>query len=345
MRPQTTPRSLLTAALTGLLLVAAPAARAATRASDPADAARLGRGINALGFDPLWSDPKKARFGLRHLRAIRAADFSTVRVNLFTFPHLDAENRLDPNWLLTLDSVVQAGVAEGLNLVLEVQDMKACAEDVDGCRPKLLAVWRQLAERYRGASHQVLFEPLNEPNGALDAVWNDRLAEILAAIRETNPTRDVVVDAVGWANVANLPKLQLPAGDRHLIASFHYYDPHTFTHQGAPWEPATRDLSGVRWGSAADRARVRADFAAAKAWSRANRRPVFVGEFGVYERADMASRTAYLAAVAREAERQGFPWADWQFDSDFAAWDHAREAWIAPVLQALIPPAPRLRRR
>ena len=39
---------------------------------------------------------------------------------------------------------------------------------------------------------------------------------------------------------------------------------------------------------------------------------------------------------AREAERNGFGWGYWQFDSDFVAWDMSRDAWFEPVRKALI---------
>ena len=44
------------------------------------------------------------------------------------------------------------------------------------------------------------------------------------------------------------------------------------------------------------------------------------------------------SAVARGAEARGFSWAYWQFDPDFTAYDFAKEAWVEPILHALIPP-------
>ena len=329
------------AAALAAVLAAAPLAAPAFAAPGALDAAAqaraLGRGVNALGFDPLWDDLAKAKFQRRHFHALRQTGFSTVRVNLFTFRHLDAQGRLDPAFLKGLDWVVANGTAEGLNLVLEVQDMKACADDPAACRPKLLAVWTAIAEHLRDAPASVLFEPLNEPNTALDPLWNDRVAELIAAIRRTNPTRNLVVDSADWASLDTLELLRLPASDRHLIASVHYYEPRAFTHQGAPWETGTKGLAGVTWRTAVDRPRVRADLDKVRAWSLAQRRPVFLGEFGAYDSGDTASRARYFDAVAREAEARGLSWAYWQFDHDFVLWDWSKDAFVAPVLHALIP--------
>ena len=43
---------------------------------------RLGRGVNIIGYDPLWKSRDKARFQEKHFRLIAEAGFSHVRVNL-----------------------------------------------------------------------------------------------------------------------------------------------------------------------------------------------------------------------------------------------------------------------
>ena len=75
------------------------------------------------------------------------------------------------------------------------------------------------------------------------------------------------------------------------------------------------------------------------AWSKAEGRPVLMGEFGAYDKSGtpMEDRARYTATVRREAEAHGFPWAYWQFDSDFVVWDMAKDAWVEPIHQALVP--------
>ena len=64
---------------------------------------------------------------------------------------------------------------------------------------------------------------------------------------------------------------------------------------------------------------------------------MFLGEFGAYDKAAMDSRTRYLQAIVRAAEQRDWAWAYWQFDSDFLLYDVAKEQWVQPVLNALIP--------
>ena len=86
--------------------------------------------------------------------------------------------------------------------------------------------------------------------------------------------------------------------------------------------------------------RLRADFDTVAAWSTANHRPILLGEFGAYDKSGTPTdlRVAYTSAVRCEAERHGFGWAYWQFDGNFIVWDMAREQWVKPIKDALIPP-------
>jgi endoglucanase len=203
---------------------------------------------------------------------------------------------------------------------------------------KLPAFWRQVAPRYANAPDSVAFELLNEPHKALDPIWNEFAGELLALVRQSNPTRTVVIGPTSWNSFRELSKLRLPENDRNLLVTFHYYDPFRFTHQGARWTDLG-SLRGVPFGSEADLAQIRKDFDEVAAWARANDRPILLGEFGAYDKSGtpVDMRAAYTNAVAREAERHGFGWDYWQFDSDFVVWDMQRNGWNEPILKALIP--------
>ena len=298
----------------------------------------MGRGMNVLGYDPVWTNAAKARFQSRHFKVIKDGGFQTVRMNLQAFAHMDAANRLDPAWAATLDRLVGVALDQGLTVILDEHDFNACGQDLASCEPRLTAFWRQIGARYAKAPGKLVFEILNEPNGELDdEAWNRLLAIELAQIRSTSPTRTVIVGPAFWNSPQHLGALRLPPDDHHLIVTVHYYAPMEFTHQGAPWTPQFAHLSGVAWGSAADLQKLDQDFSQVERWAAAHERPILLGEFGAYEKGDMDSRVRYVSAVARAAERRGWAWAYWQFDSDFTAWDMKRDAWIEPIHKALVP--------
>jgi endoglucanase len=134
-----------------------------------------------------------------------------------------------------------------------------------------------------------------------------------------------------------LDNLKLPAEDRNLIATVHYYNPFAFTHQGTPWT-GQRDKTGVAWqGTDGEVNAVERDFSKVVNWAKQNHRPIYLGEFGTYEKADMASRIRWTAFVARQIEKEGWSWGCWQFTGDFALFDMRTQKWVEPLRDALIP--------
>jgi endoglucanase len=297
------------------------------------------RGVNVLGYDPYWSNSGERRFEWRHFAEIRRGGFDFVRVNLQAFGHMDSANRLDPAWLAKLDDVVREAQRAGLGVILDEHDFDVCSNDLAMCRAKLSAFWSQVAPRFANAPRNVAFELLNEPHAQLDApTWNAMIPELLGVVRQSNPTRIVVVGPTSWNSSRELPTLRLPP-DPNLLVTFHYYEPFHFTHQGASWAGDLKNLHGITWGSDTDRAAVRADFDKVAAWSAANNRPILLGEFGAYDKSGtpLDLRVAYTSTVRSEAERHGFGWAYWQFEGDFVVWDMANQRWVEPIRKALIP--------
>jgi endoglucanase len=306
-----------------------------------AEAAAMGPGVNVLGYDPGWHNPLRWRFMPEHFRAIRAAGFRHVRIVLQAFAFMDEAGTLDPKWLAQLDVFVKAALDAGLIVVLDEHDFTRCAADANACRTKLFAFWRQMAPRYAAAPNRLMFELLNEPHGALTApLWNSLLADTLALVRTTNPDRNVVIGPSQWNGLGALPLLELPEADRHIIVTFHYYLPMEFTHQGAGFVgPPISTHTGVTWGTPAELQTLTDNFNKVQAWSAAHRRPIYLGEFGVYDSAAMNERVKWTTAMRSAAETRGFAFAWWQFDSDFVLWDFSKPGWVTPLLNALLPPA------
>jgi endoglucanase len=133
-----------------------------------------------------------------------------------------------------------------------------------------------------------------------------------------------------------LSTLELPEDDRRIIVTFHYYLPHEFTHQSAPWSSAM-DVKDKPWGTEGEVKALSDAFDAALRWSEQEQRPLFIGEFGSYYAAPMDSRELWTSSVRAEAEKRGFSWAYWDFGTDFAVYNLATKEWREPILRALIP--------
>ncbi|MGD0258353.1 MAG: glycoside hydrolase family 5 protein [Verrucomicrobiota bacterium] len=327
--------------LTAVLMLAAPAGHAQPAAADAFEQNRkLGRGVNILGYDPIWRSREQARFQAGYFRLLKEAGFSSVRINLQPFRRMNSANgyALSESWFEVLDWAVRQAQAQDLRVILDLHEYNSLGNDPATNKVKFLAFWRQLSAHCQGSPESVLFEVLNEPSRKLTpALWNEYLAEALVIIREKNPTRTLVVGPAFWNSIDHLAEMELPAADRHLIVTIHYYTPMDFTHQGAAWA-GRKDKLGIEWlGTETDLRVIKDDFDKAADWAKQHDRPLFLGEFGAYDKAPMESRVRYLASVARAAEQRGWSWAYWQFDSDFILYDIGRDSWIEPIRRALIP--------
>jgi endoglucanase len=300
---------------------------------------KMSRGVNIIGYDTaVWKDHTKGRFKENYFKMIKEAGFSTIRINLFAFSGMDGTYKLNPKWLETLDWAVKKGLEAKLMVILDMHEYNAMADDPVAKKEMFMSVWRQLAPRYKDQPGDVVFEILNEPNQKLSVeLWNQYLVDAIKLIRETNPNRTLIIGPGNWNGIESLPTLVLPKEDKNIIVTIHFYHPMPFTHQGAYWAKEYKDLSGVKWeGTKDDKKLIETKLKAAADWSKANDRPIFLGEFGAYDKGDMDSRARYTSYVARTAEKLGFSWAYWQFDSDFIVYNIDKESWVMPILNALM---------
>ncbi len=304
--------------------------------------ARLGRGIN-LGN--ALEAPREGDWGVilyeEYFALIDRGGFDSVRIPIRWSAHAatEAPYTIDPAFFERIDWVVEQALSRGLLAIINMHHYEEIFADPQGERDRFLALWRQIAEHYRDYPPELLFEILNEPHDALTASgWNALLAEALAVIRETNPTRAVVIGPANWNNVNALGSLKLPEDDRRLIVTFHYYEPFRFTHQGAEWVNGADAWLGTTWeGSEAQKRVIATHFDRAAEWGRVQNRPMYLGEFGAYSKADMESRARWTALVARTAEERGISWAYWEFCAGFGVFDRTRGRWNEPLLTALMP--------
>jgi endoglucanase len=306
---------------------------------------RLGRGLN---MGNCLEAPSEGAWGVRiregDFANIRRAGFDSVRIPVRWSAHAGKEPpfAIDPAFASRVESVVRDALASGLAVVLNVHHYEELDKEPLAHRARLVGIWRQVSERYRGFPGELQFEVYNEPHGAhTPEIWNETLGLALAEIRRHHPVRAVHVGGVEWSQAHTLAKLRLPADDRHLIGHFHCYAPFAFTHQGAEWVSDTAKWIGRGWqGTESERAEVAKVLDTAAAWSQATGRPVYLGEFGSYgKHAEMDSRARWTRFVAREAERRGISWAYWEYQAGFGAWDPKARSWRAPLLQALLPGA------
>jgi hypothetical protein len=304
--------------------------------------ARLGKGVN-LGnaldapTEGAWGVTLKADY----FRWIADSGFTMVRIPARFSGHAGAESpyAIDSAFMERVAWAVDQALAVDLMVVLDMHHYDAMMENPQDERRRFLAMWKQVCKRFHGYGPELLFELLNEPRNNLDAAaWNDLLDEAIDTIRASQPGRTLVVGTSPWGGYSGLGVLKLPA-DSNLIVTVHYYEPHSFTHQGADFVEGAKDWLGTPWrATPAQRAVLDQHLDFVRSWAAENDRPIFMGEFGTYFRVDSLSRALYTAYLARQMDSAGFSSAIWNFSSDFGLVNDTTGAWKGYLVNAYLRP-------
>ena len=329
-----------------LLALATPIVHADTKAFVKAQ----GRGINLGNMleapsEGAWSVTVKkadlaliASKGFQNVRIPIRWDGSGVGSTRFDRVSRSEPYTVDPRFFARLDSVILWARQNNLIVTINDHHHDSLFHGYEREKPRFLAMWKQISERYKDLPEDsVAFEILNEPNSQVTVeAWNELLDTTLKVIRQSNPTRPVVIGTANWGGLSGLSGLRLPEGDKNLILTIHYYEPFAFTHQGAEWVTPTPPVD-VPWeGTYYEKLAVRQAMDAIADYAKARDLPVYLGEFGAYSTADLESRARWTRYCARLFESYGFSWAYWEFKAGFGVYDEASKTWNDELMDALL---------
>jgi endoglucanase len=345
--------------------------RPAVRASSAA-LPGFSRGINlGNGLDAPSEGAWGVTLGERHFQMARAAKLDHVRLPVRFSAHAghDAPFTIEEAFFARVDWAIQQALANGLSVIVDLHHYGELMKEPDRHADRFVELWRQIAARYRTQPEQVVFELLNEPSEALDPKrWNALLARAVTAVRDSNPTRVLIIDSYFWASAEYLDELELPQ-DPNLVASFHMYQPILFTHQGADWMgpeyqtrgvvfpgppavpiepvPAASSVGWVKaWFDGYNHLPLRDNpggpktvfdhFRAVEDYIQQSGRRVYLGEFAAVDSADAKSRENYVRLVRQEAERRGIGWAYWDDGGKNRAMNVSSGDWVPFLKSALL---------
>ncbi|MEO6995758.1 MAG: cellulase family glycosylhydrolase, partial [Lacunisphaera sp.] len=278
---------------------------------------------------------------------IAAQGFDHIRFPIDIRLWLKPDGSLDPVKLKPFEDAIHWSRKQGLGIILDAHFLPGADFNNGGdgrafVDPKLMersvGIWREIAQRFAQEPADVRFEIINEPVAPENKQLNVLNRHVLAAIRESNPTRIVYLTSNRWSIISTIDDVELP-DDPNIAFTFHFYEPIVFTHQNAPWVFPKQDLPPIKFpgmvpaatsptkpgtSSPTDAGRtlsvatdIDAPFAKMAAWAakHAKGREILLGEFGVYHVADDASTKAWFDGVLDACKHYGFAWNIWGYRS------------------------------
>ena len=338
-----------------LVLLVSATCFAQTDSSIAAQRAKhLRRGINLSEWFAQVYDPKG--YTKEHLQTwvtaddialIRSMGFDHVRLSVNPAPmmrHNEAD-RIPAEYLGYLDAAVKMILDHGLAIIIDIHpesDFKAKLVQQNDEVEQFSDFWRALARHYSNLDPEmVYFEVLNEPEFRDRYRWAGVQAKLAAAIRDGAPKHTIIAAGANWSDIEDLLAMT-PLSDPNVIYNFHFYDPHTFTHQGATWgtnywhfetklaypsdmanaekvaaeQPdAVNRLTVLEYGlDHWDANRVAVRIGQAAEWGKRWNVPLTCNEFGVFRQySDPQDRARWLHDLRATLEHFGIGWNMWDY--------------------------------
>jgi endoglucanase len=317
-------------------------------------AAHLRHGINLSEWFAQVYDPKgytKEHFEnwttASDIALIKSMGFDHVRLSVNPAPMIrhNRGDELPPEYLGYLDSAVKMVLDHGLAVIIDMHpesDFKSKLVEHDDFVEQFSDFWRAIAHQYSSYDpERVFFEVLNEPEFRDRYRWAGVQAKLANAIREGAPQHTIIAAGANYSDVADLLSMT-PLSDSNVIYNFHFYDPHTFTHQGATWginywhfesrlaypssmetaekvaaaepDPLNR-LYVLRYGLDHWNAdRIAIEIGQAAEWAKHWNVPLTCNEFGAYRKSsNPEDRARWLHDVRTTLEHDGIGWNMWDF--------------------------------
>jgi endoglucanase len=304
---------------------------------------KLGKGMNMGNMfeapaEGEWGNP----FRNDYFRQIKELGFDHVRIPIrWDTPartQMTPPYTINPTFFNRIKEVVDLALEQDLLVIINMHHHDALFQNPAQNKDRFLAQWVQIAEFFKDYPEVLLFEVMNEPHNQLTPeLWNQYFAEALVEIRKTNPNRAVLMGTALFGGVAGIFQLDPPEDD-NIIVTVHFYNPFTFTHQGAEWVgDQSQNWLGTEWLDLQfERDAIAQEIAPLISFSTERNIPINMGEFGAYSRADMESRVRWTTFVARYLESIGFSWAYWEWSAGFGIFDPQNNQYIQPLVDALL---------
>ncbi len=204
-------------------------------------------GSEGIGTETSWGNPKITK---ELIDTVCEKGFDSIRIPITWYDHVGAapDYAIDPEWMDRVEEVVNYALDDGMFVLIDTHHEESWrildAEHIDAVDAENIALWTQIAERFKDYGDHLVFEGLNEPRTKGSAKeWsggtpeerdyvnrlNKSFVDTVRATGGNNEKRLLLVTTYGGANMPEvINQLEVP-DDEHIGVAIHAYEPYDFT--------------------------------------------------------------------------------------------------------------------
>jgi hypothetical protein len=213
-------------------------------------------GVNLGGWISQYREARKEHFDSFIIES-DIAQIATWGMDHVRLPidYMVLEDDKDPftykeDGFLYVDSCIKWCEKYKLNIILDLHRAPGYAFhslsenklfESEHMQERYIKLWQEFAKRYISYGGNLVFELLNEIVEPNSDRWNRLSKRVVEGIREIDRDRIIIIGGNHYNSVNTLCELE-PIEDDNLVYTFHFYEPHIFTHQKASWEPLLKNL-------------------------------------------------------------------------------------------------------
>ncbi len=306
----------------------------------------------AAPYETAWGNPVTTK---EMIAVVKNAGFNAIRVPVTWAQHIDDEGNIDKAWLDRVNEVVDYVISQDMYCVLNTHHerdfwFRASSDSYKKYEKRFATLWEQIARRFRNYGDKLIFEAYNEirdeagnwtqsnDTDAYEAAnkFNQLFVDTVRLTGGNNGVRNLMVQtySAGWSGTT-LNRFVMPEDTvrSHIIIQIHSYDPQAFTTKDITWATPTKE-----WGSDKDKETLDELMENLKTFSRENKAPIVIGEFGSMDQNNTAARARHAGYFVKSAYERGircFWWDNGNLSSDgetFGLLDRRNLTWKFPAV-------------
>lgn len=276
--------------------------------------------------------------------------FNVIRIPVTWSNHLDESNVIESAWLDRVNEVVDYAYKRGVFVILDTHHENftfTSEENYPVASEKLVCIWKQICERFKGYGERLLFEGLNEPRKndmpdewhstdvvafeVVNKLNNDFIRTVRSSGGNNADRHLIIVTYCGGCTKEIMETLVVPDDDK-VIVNVHSYMPWHFTamENGADkFDPENTE----------DTEKLDESFELLKKYCTDKGIPAIIDEFGAVNRNNNVERIKYIEYFKAKADELGvkYVWWDNGYRHSFGLFDRKKgKCYFEDIVAAIL---------